>query len=299
MWIPVGLGTLAGFGLWCLLRAFIRPVVPLDRALAVLDRPRPTAGAGAGADGRSDLDSVAERIGAWIMTVTGSELRSLSTELAVLERSEEVHLVERIKTGAFYALVPVLVWFIGWSFSTSFAPPVAYPLAMVVGAVAGWFVTDAQVRARATARRREFDAALVTYLSLVSILLSGGAGVQEALRVAVDSGRGWPFLVLRRALNDARLRGLSPWTALGDHGRRLGLDRLVDLAATMELAGTSGAQVRDSLVTKAAALRTHELARIEREAGNRTTAMVGPTGLMLTGFVILVIYPAFQAVLDL
>ena len=61
----------------------------------------------------------------------------------------------------------------------------------------------------------------------------------------------------------------------------------------------SGAHVRDSLLTKARAIRNHQLADIEREAAGRTSAMVGPTGFMLAGFVILLIFPAFQAILNL
>ena len=52
-------------------------------------------------------------------------------------------------------------------------------------------------------------------------------------------------------------------------------------------------------MTKAKALRTHQIAEIEREASGRTTAMAGPTGLMMAGFVVLLIYPALQAVLAL
>lgn len=291
---PMALGALLGLGLWCIVRAFVQPPVPLPRALDQLSHQRdstPTPG--------GDLDSMAHRLGAWILSATNTDLRSLSAELAILDRSEEVHLVQRIRTAAFYALVPVMAWFITWSFSVTVFHPGLVIVALVVGAGLGWFGTDVQVRARAAARRREFDAALVTYLSLVSILLSGGAGIQEALTVAVDQGRGWPFVILRRALTDSRVRGISPWQTLAEHGERLGLERLIDLAATMELAGTSGAQVRESLITKSKAIRHQELAEIEREATGRTTAMVGPTGLMMTGFVILIIYPAFQAVLDL
>lgn len=294
MMVPMALGALLGLGLWCIVRAFVQAPVPLPRALDQLAQQRsPSAGQPA------DLDSLAHRLGAWILSVTNTDLRSLSSELAILDRSEEVHLVQRIRTAAFYALVPVLAWFITWSFSVSVFHPGVVIVAMVVGGVLGWFGTDVQVRTRAATRRREFDTALVTYLSLVSILLSGGAGIQEALTVAVDQGRGWPFVILRRALTDSRVRGISPWQTMAEHGDRLGLERLVDLAATMELAGTSGAQVRESLITKSKAIRTQELADIEREATGRTTAMVGPTGLMMTGFVILIIYPAFQAVLDL
>lgn len=294
MLLPITLGALAGLGLWCVFRAFYTPTPTLDEALAALSLPRRAETVTA-----SEADTVSHRVGAWIMSVTNSNLRSLATDLRALERSEEVHLVQRMRTAGFYGAVPVLIWLVNWSIGIVLANPVAVVLVSLVASVLGWFATDAQVRARAARRRAEFDAALVTYMSLVSILLSGGAGIQEALHEAVDQGRGWPFMVLRRALTDSRVRGVSPWEALDEHGTRLGLDGLVDLAATMELAGTSGAHVRDSLLAKTQATRARQIAEIEREATGRTTAMVGPTGLMMIGFVVVVIYPAFQAVLDL
>ncbi|MCP5033245.1 MAG: hypothetical protein GY939_15705 [Actinomycetia bacterium] len=294
MLVPVALGAVAGVGLWCVLRAFLRPPQNLADALADLSTPRAP-----GPQENSDLDHAARRLAAWIMEVTNTNLRPLATDLAVLERSEEIHLIQRIRTAVFLAVLPLFVWFITSLAGAGVFHPALIVVASLMLAVGGWLMTDAQIRTQAQRRRAEFDTALVTYVALVSILLSGGAGIQEALHEAVAQGRGWPFLVIRRALTDSRVRGVSPWEALNEHGSRLGLSGLIDLAATMELAGTSGAHVRQSLMTKAGAIRAHEIANIEREATSRTTAMVGPTGLMMSGFVVLVIYPAFQAVLDL
>lgn len=298
MLVPIAAGLVFGLGLWCLLRAFVTVPVPLEKALADLARPvRQPSSTGAGA---GSVDDLAGRLGAWIQQVTGSDLTRLAADLAVLDRSSEHHLVQRMRTAFLYGAFPLMVWvFVVLGGGAMPAHPVLLAIVVMAGAVAGWFVTDAQVRSRARRRRQEFDSALVTYVSLVSVLLAGGAGVQQALHDAVDSGRGWPFAVLRRALTDARIRGVSPWEAFDQHGTRLGLTSLIDLAATMELGGTSGAHIRDSLLTKARALRHHQLAAVEREAAARTSAMLGPTGFMLAGFVILLIYPAFQAILDL
>jgi tight adherence protein C len=260
-------GLVLGLGLWCLLRAFHPPSVPLDRALAAIAQPRLGP---PGPPGGMSVDGVTGRLGAWIMDVTGTDLSALAADLAVLERSREHHLVQRMRTAFLYGSFPFMVWlftYLGAGISP--AHPAFVTMAALVAAVAGWFATDAQVRARARRRRQELDSALVSYVSLVGVLLAGGAGIQQSLHDAVDTGRGWPFLVLRRALTDARIRGISPWQAFDEHGTRLGLVSLVDLAA------------------------------IEREAAGRTSAMVGPTGFMLAGFVILLIYPAFQAILEL
>jgi len=287
-----------GTGLFFIARAFLIPSQPLDAALADLSQTRWSV-----ADGEIDPDNLgdwAQRFGKWIMNATDTDLSNLKTDLALLDRSEEHHLLERLRTGLFWACLPPIFWVLpilssgsAW-FSPGFAALVSVGLC-----IGGWFLTDSQVRSNAAARRKEFESTLVTYLGLVSILMAGGAGINQALQDAVDQGEGWSFQLLRRTLTDARVRGISPWESMASEGARLEIESLTELAATMELAGTSGAHIRESLMTKAKALRTHQIADVEREASGRTTAMAGPTGLMLTGFVFLLLYPAVEAVMGL
>ncbi len=291
---PILYGLLGGFGLWCLFRGLLPNRRPLGAALEALQQPRNLQAVTA----TSSVDSFTERAGAWVMSVTNTDLSSLKEDLAVLERSEEYHLVQRVRTAAFYALPGPVMHLLLASFGVRISL-VLVVLGSVAMAVAGWLVTDSQVKQRAQARREEFESALVTYLQLVAIQVAGGSGIDEAMRTANDYGEGWSFQVLRRCLTDARVRGVSLWVSMADHGTRYGLDSLVDLASTMELAGISGAHIRESLMAKARALRLHQINEIEREASVKTTAMAGPTSFMATGFVILVGYPAFVAILSI
>ncbi len=110
MLVPVACGLVLGLGLWCLLRAFLVPATPLDRALAALAQPRgPASGAETGG-GVGAVDDLAGRFGAWIMAVTGTDLHGLATDLAVLERSQEHHLVQRMRTALLYGAFPLMVW---------------------------------------------------------------------------------------------------------------------------------------------------------------------------------------------
>lgn len=290
------IGCVAGFGIWCIARAFLPATQPLDRALQALSAPHwdDTEIGPSGATGQ------AHRLGGWIMAVTGNDLTEFSADLAVLGRSEEMHLIERIKTGLFWAAVPLMFLAFG-AIATGglIFPPMLVALASVVLLIVGWFLTDGQVRTAAAERRTDFEATLTTYLGLVSILLAGGAGIEQALQDAVDQGEGWAFNVLRQSLTEARIRGTSPWVVMAETGQRLEMDSMSDLASTMELAGSSGAHIRESLMTKANALRNHQISEIEREASGRTTAMAGPTGLMMAGFVCMLLYPAVVAVLAL
>jgi len=288
---PVFLGALGGLGMWFVLRGFVQPPAPLRSALEGLGKQRRRV--------VSNQGGLSQRVGVWVMSVTGTDMSSLETDLALLERSEAYHLVQRIQTACFYGVLPLAVMVLGQVVGVTLMPlPLLVP-AVLVGLIAGWFITDVQLRSRAKSRRREFDANLVTYLQLVSVLVSGGAGVQQALSDAAGVGDGWAFSLFKRLLGDARIRAVSPWESMDEYGVMLGLDSLVDLAATMQLAGTSGAHVRETLVTKSNVLRSSRITEVERDAAGTTTAMAGPTGLLMAGFVVLVLYPAVAAVISL
>lgn len=288
-------GAMGGLGLWLGLLAVADRPPPLDVAL---DRLRKTPGKGAASRGNRQTSHVT-LIGEWQDSAANIGLSHLGRDLAMLDRDRHTHLAQRAMTAAFYGGLPLGFWLVTVLAGDSLFSLATAVLAAGAGSVGGWVVTDWQVRVQAERRRREFDGVLATYLQLVSILLTGGAGVHQALNDAAETGQGWVFELVRSVLRDARLRAASPWEVLGEWGERYGLSSLEELAATMTLAGSSGARVRTSLLHKATTLRARELAAIEREATNRTTAMVGPTGLMMAGFVVLVIYPAFVAVLNL
>ena len=163
--------------------------------------------------------------------------------------------------------------------------------------VAGFFLPDALARAEAAERRAQFRHALGSFLDLVVIVLAAGGGVNSALSMAAATGDGWAHERLRRALDAARLGRRSPWEALGRLGAELGVVELEELAASVALAGTEGARVRDSLVAKARSIRAHEMAEAETQAGATTERMSFPVALLAFGFFGLIGYPAVASVL--
>lgn len=289
---PILFGLLAGVGAWLLARSWSTPARSLERDLGALDRPNRGAVGSASVEVRL-ARSVSGHFGE---LVAADGLRG---DLELIGRTEEEHLVERLRTSLFYGGAPLALWWIGAVVGVRVAPATLAHAVALAGLVVGWMITDQQVRRRADDARERFSAALVTYLQLVAIQVAGGSGVDEALRTAADYGNDEAFSLLRGCLNDARVRGVSPWVVMADRGDRLGLDGLVDLASTMELAGLSGAHVRESLMTKSRSLRLHQINESERDADTRTTAMAGPTSFMAGGFVVLIGYPAFTVILGL
>jgi Flp pilus assembly protein TadB len=227
----------------------------------------------------------------------GLTFDGLRRDLRVVGRSIEAHLAIKVGASVYCALlVPGLAAVI--ALAGGAIPALITLWAAVLLGVAGFFLPDVLTRAEAAERRAEFRHALSSFLDLVVIVLAAGGGVQSALAMAAGGGGGWAFERLGDALAASRLTRETPWAVLGRLGAELGVIELEELAATMSLAGTEGARVRDSLVAKAASLRTHELARAEAEAGAATEHMSFPVALLALGFFVLIGYPAVAAVLS-
>ena len=169
---------------------------------------------------------------------------------------------------------------------------------IVIGAsTAGYLQPINATKKKAKELRRDMSAALAAYLDLVNVLLAGGAGMETALLAASNAGDGWCFEEFRLALARARSSRRSFWDELRALGEMNGLDALVDVAHSVQLAGEHGARVRQSLHTKAASLRARNLAAIEYEAQQNTEHMGVPIVMLFVGFIILIGYPAFASTL--
>lgn len=168
---------------------------------------------------------------------------------------------------------------------------VAVAVGSVVGAGAWW---AASVRRRAEQARADADLAVSAYLDLITILLAGGAGLETALVSAAACGDGWAFAQIRTALARAQSARKNYWDELRDWGRRTGVESIVEVAHSVQIAGEHGARIRASLVAKSKSLRSRNIARIEHDAGRRTEQMGLPIVAMFVGFVIFVSYPALM-----
>ncbi len=150
---------------------------------------------------------------------------------------------------------------------------------------------------RARARRRHVRTMLSSFVDLTVLGLAGGVGVEGALSAASQISHDWSARRIARALGGARDSGMSTWGALGRLGDELGVAELVELAATLQLAGTEGAKVRQTLSARSAALRRHQQADAESEANAVTERLFLPGALLLIGFLLFIGYPAFARIL--
>jgi len=298
--VPLLLGAFVGLGAIVSWRLLFPSPPPLQAAIDRLQRRNQLVRITA----TDQSDGISEFLGRTVGASLGRILRNLGLRLDSLEpdlrlvgRSLDQHLAQKVVLAFFGFALPAVVaavWTVG-----GFSVPLTFPTG--VGLVLGvffFFAPDINLRSETEERRKAFKQALGSFLDLVVISLAGGSGVESALRDAANVGRGWAFAQLRNALEVTALTGETPWAALARLGEEVGVTELVELSATVSLAGTEGARVRDSLAVKAASLRDHALAEAEAEAQSTTEKMALPVVLLFLGFLILIGYPAVDAVVN-
>lgn len=231
----------------------------------------------------------------WTRRLEGSLGEQVARDLRVLGRSPARHATEKLTSTIALGALPV-----AGSIALApigLAPPILIAVVATIGGiVGGFFLPDLLLRGHATKRRRQFTFALSSYLDLVNVLLAGGAGVETALHATAQAGDGWAFAELNSSLVRATTMRRSPWAALAELGDDLGVEELVELAASIQLAGEEGARIRSSLAAKAAALRGRQMAAIEADAHSASERMGFPTVGMFVGFLALLAYPAVQQI---
>lgn len=176
-----------------------------------------------------------------------------------------------------------------------FGPGVGLVPAIVLSAaacVSPWFVRRAGVVRRASEARADIDTAVSVFLDLVNVLLAGGAGIETSMVAAAACGDGWAFERIRLAMARAQSSRRGYWEELREWGEQCGVDSVVEVAHSAQLAGEHGARVRATLAAKSRALRARNLARVEHDAERRTEQMGLPLVAMFVGFMVLIGYPA-------
>lgn len=285
----IGEATLAGaslgIGVWLVIRGWAPPPRPVASVLADLQRPRWVQ-----AEPVDDGDGVAQRLASRIATGIGVSSATTS-RLALVDRTPERHALDKLIYATVGAALPVAVFAILAVGGAN--PSTAMPLIGAgVLAIAGFLYPGLALRGEADRARTDLTTQLALYLDLVVVLLAGGRGVDGALNTAAKQGEGIAFQRIRRTLTAAQLNRESPWRALDRLAVELGLPALAELAASVTLAGESGARVRESLTAKAHSIRVRLLAEAEADAHRRSETMSAPVVLMLTGFVVLIAFPA-------
>jgi Flp pilus assembly protein TadB len=285
-------GALLGTGLRLVWTGWSPARPPLHAVLARLGQPRvevePVS--------RNNLDVrvgvLARRIGMVDHTVTG-----MRADLRILRRSPDEQAAMLVTYAVLGFLWAPVVAAGGWL--VGFRLPVAIPLWLaLLGGAIGVVSALRSVKTAAAQRRQAFSHALSSFCDITGMCLAAGRGVESSLETAAHTGRGWAFVELQSALRAGYVRGDTPWDALARLGSEARLDDLVELAAALSLAGDEGAAVRDTVGSKAKAIRERLTSEAERSAASVTERMGIPATFLLLGFIVFLGFPALAALFE-
>jgi hypothetical protein len=296
MTIVVVLAACIGLGVLGVAFGVRRPRLSLDNVLLTWERQvvPGTAPAAGGRGATVGSTAVAQLLRSrwaghrWVGTLvadldlTGTDPEAFATRtLAVIGAS---------------ALAPLVLWLLATMAGVSLPTAVA-GIILVIAVPLGATLPVLSLVRQATERRRHFRVVTGSFVDLVVLSLAGGVGIDGALHAAAGVSPDWAAQRMGRALSTARDGGTTPWAALEALGRELRVPELVELATTVQLAGTEGARIRLSLTARAASLRRHEQAEAESAANAMTERLFLPGALLLLGFLLFIGYPTFHRIL--
>jgi len=303
---PLFTGALVGLGVYLLIRIFQQPKPGVATMLARIGTGQKSmsmhtispleASTGLGQKAQTTFGEWADRFEV-LAAERGWTLGRQGLDLALMGRTKGGHIASKVATGLGLFLLAPVVWSILRIAGIPLGPTIPAAVALVLG-LFGFFLPDLVLRQEATARRRDFRRTVGVFLDLVAMNLAGGRGLPEALLAAANVGDHWSMVRIRQALVNARLYGTTPWAALGELGREIGLPELEELSGALVLAADDGAKIRTSLSARAATLRRRELTEAEGKEGEKSQSMLVAQMLISTAFLVFLGFPAIAQLLS-
>ena len=283
----LALGAVGGLGLLCV-------------ALALRPRPAPTEeeqvlAAAEAEQGRSPRDSLRRLVVRLAQELRGKP--SLLQDARMVGRSIESHVVAKI-TGLIVGAALLggggyLVSLMGVDLPT----PILV-IAAALGALGGWWLPDSLLKTEAEKERKHFQQVSESWLELAGQMVTAGSDTFAALVASASYSDQPVFITLRDALRESAARGEPPWTGL----RRLADERrlrfLDPFCASLELAGTTGAGSRETILTQVEAARSKAMHEADAAAASSGEKMGAPLSLIGGAFMILMGYPPLAGIMD-
>lgn len=267
------LAALLGLALLQLRWALFPPVPDLITEIEAWNRGRERAELRAGTEApASPLGRITRWVAETLRAYKPDFLDTLTPDLAVTGRDLQTWLTRVVTLVLIFGLGPTVVMLA----RRTRDPDVTLHWGPVIGAIlatAAIVLSIRDLRAEATRARQQFTRALSLYLDLVAMSMEAGQGHAQALPAVAQIGTDTTFTQLRTTIELAPSKGISPWEALGRLGERYRIPELVSLRSSIELAQDDGARIKESLIARAASMRSARLAAEVETANNATESM--------------------------
>ncbi|MGV9210661.1 type II secretion system F family protein [Micromonospora sp. RB23] len=277
--VAVSGGAAIGLGVFLVIRELVPATPALGPALRRLHQPPGTGRVAAPASRRLD----------WL-TGLSRWLRPPYRQLALIGQTPEQYALSVLLSALIGLATPTLL--VMALFVLGVSLPVAVPVLGSLGmAFVAGLLAHRTVLTKADAARDEFRQAVCTYLDLVALQLSAAHGPVQSLERAAAVCDGWVFDRLQEALRIAQMQMHAPWDELRNLADKIGIPELGDVGAIMRSSGSEGAQVHETLRSRADSLRdqirTDNLARAE----GVTSKLDIPGALLVFVLLGFVVYP--------
>ncbi|MCO1595705.1 type II secretion system F family protein [Micromonospora sp. RHAY321] len=272
-------GAAIGLGVFLVVRELVPATPALGPALRRLHQPPGTGRVAAPASRRLD----------WL-TGMSRWLRPPHRQLALIGQTPEQYALSVLLSALIGLATPTLLGVALFVLGISF--PLAVPVLGSLGlALMGGLLAHRAVLTKADVARDEFRQAVCTYLDLVALQLSAAHGPVQSLERAAAVCDGWVFDRIQESLRIAQMQMHAPWDELRDLSDKIGIPELGDVGAIMRSSGSEGAQVHETLRSRADSLRdqirTDNLARAE----GVTSRLDIPGALLVFVLLGFVVYP--------
>ncbi|GIF74195.1 MULTISPECIES: type II secretion system F family protein [Asanoa] len=280
--VTMVLGGLAGFGAYLVVRGVLPTVPALGPALQRMHPPMTST---------TTTTSVEDgRLAQWVATRFGSRLRPPQQELQLIGQSVERYVLEKVGYAAVGLLFPPLMTLMLAMFGL--ALPIVIPaIASIALAVLLFLLVDVSIKQKAAAAREQFTRAVAAYLDLVALERAASHGPVESLERAARVSDSWVFQRIQAALDGARFASIPPWDGLSQVAEEINVPELGDVGDIMRLSGTEGAQVYQTLISRAQSLRVALRTKEQDRANTATTWLYVPTSLTVLVLFVVAGYP--------
>ena len=281
------LSIAGGLGLLLLIMAFLRREVTEEEAVLQ---------AATEEDGRGSTRASLRRL----ISRLGQELRGkpeLVQDARMVGRSLESHVVAKMAGLIVFAALCGGGAFLAGLMGVDIPPLVAVTLA-ALGALLGWWLPDSLLKTAAEKERVYFQQVTESWLELAGQLVTAGSDTFAALVTAASYSDQPVFSTLRHALRVSAARGEPPWTGLRRLADERGLRFLDPFCASLEMAGTTGAGSRETILTQVESARSKAMHEADAAAASAGEKMGAPLALIGGAFMILMGYPPMAGIMN-
>lgn len=211
-------------------------------------------------------------------------------DLALLGASAEQYIAYRLTTAVLgLAIGPILdALLIALGVHTPLAVPAG--LSLVLG-IALFLTSGGDIAGKAARARREARYHVLALLDIIALEIAGSTAPLQAIEEGAGELDAWLVVRLRHTLTRAQMGGQAPWDALEALGKELNVTALTETAGMLRAADTEGAGAHTRLTARADALRAELQSEEEATANKASEQMVLPMTMLVTLFVVLVVYP--------